>query len=54
MNKNTGFSETIVLPKIQPKIILPNANVCSSVQEQVSTNRRKSKHPIPSQFPKLL
>lgn len=58
MNKKTGFSETIILPKIQPKNILPNANVCPAIQEQhISNNlmksKSKSKFYIPSQFPKI-
>ncbi len=54
-NKNTGFSETLILPKIQYTNIQPNTKVCSIIQEQVTNNRRKSnKYIIQSQFPKLL
>uniref|UniRef100_A0A6C0IRJ6 Uncharacterized protein n=1 Tax=viral metagenome TaxID=1070528 RepID=A0A6C0IRJ6_9ZZZZ len=56
MNKKTGFTETLVLPQIQLKNTPPNGiiNVCSSIQEQVTNTRRKTKYAIPSQFPKLL
>ncbi len=55
MNKKTGFSETLILPKIQPKIIQPNLKVCEVIQEQVTNSRQKlNKYVTQSQFPKLL
>lgn len=55
MNKNTGFTETLILPKIQPKNILPNSNICPTVYDKITSEKQKTKkYFIPSQFPKLL
>ncbi len=54
MNKNTGFTETLILPKIKVKNILPNADICPTIQKQVNSYRRKTKYFITSQFPKIV
>jgi hypothetical protein len=54
MNKNTGFSETLILPKIQKKNILPNVDICPTIQKQVYNNRQKTKYFIPTQLPKII
>jgi hypothetical protein len=54
MNKNTGFTETLILPKIQVKNILPNTDICPIIQKQVNSYRRKTKYFIPIQFPKIV
>ncbi len=54
MNKNTGFSETLIISKKQPKKISPNADVCPTIQKQIYSSRRKTNFFIPSQFPKIV
>lgn len=54
MNKNKGFSETLILPKIQKKNILPNADICPIIQKEVYNISQKTKYFIPTQFPKIV
>jgi hypothetical protein len=54
MNKNTEFSETLILPKIKTKNILPNADICPTIQKQINSYRCKTKYFIPIQFPKIV
>jgi len=54
MNKNMGFSETLIISKLKSKNILPNADICPTIQKQVYNTRRKTKYFIPTQFPKIV